>query len=348
MLTTLGLLGLLVGPLSDRPRVEIWTDRADDPYATGQGVRVHFRTEQDAYVTILRIDTDGRVRVLFPREPWEDNFARAGRDYDVPGRDSRDSRDAFFVDDNPGVGYIFAVVAGDAFVYDALESHDHWDYRTIAGGRIHGDPYVAVTDLAERIVPPGYGDWDYDLAPYYVERHYDYPRFLCYDCHSPVTYSSWNPYDYSCVRYRVVVYDDPYYYPYRAYGATRVVFTRPLRPEPRFIFKDRQASDAFVTRVRARPAEDHPRREVDVRGRDVPRPITGDQSHPAQPEPRARPARSVAAPPPPPPAPPPPPPRRAEPRREPPPPKSEPRVEPKRDASKDKAKGGPELKRRKP
>ena len=58
MLTTLGLLGLLVGPLSDRPRVEIWTDRADDPYATGQGVRVHFRTEQDAYVTILRIDTD--------------------------------------------------------------------------------------------------------------------------------------------------------------------------------------------------------------------------------------------------------------------------------------------------
>ena len=94
MLTTLGLLGLLVGPLSDRPRVEIWTDRADDPYATGQGVRVHFRTEQDAYVTILRIDTDGRVRVLFPREPWEDNFARAGRDYDVPGRDSRDSTEA--------------------------------------------------------------------------------------------------------------------------------------------------------------------------------------------------------------------------------------------------------------
>src|SRR5881227_2567959 len=72
MLTTFGLLSLLVGStvVSDRPRVEIWTDRGDDPYASGQGVRVHFRTEQDAYVTILRIDTDGRVRVLFPREPW--------------------------------------------------------------------------------------------------------------------------------------------------------------------------------------------------------------------------------------------------------------------------------------
>src|SRR5437763_1115284 len=189
MLTTFGLLSLLVGSVagpahqpaavSSRPRVEIWTDRGDDPYARGQGVRVHFRTEQDAYVTILRIDTDGRVRMLFPREPWEDNFARGDRDYEVPGRDSRD---AFYIDDSPGVGYIFAVVAGDAFVYDALENHDHWDYRATSDGRVHGDPYVAVTDLAERIVPAGYGDWDYDLAPYYVQRHSDYPRFLCYDC----------------------------------------------------------------------------------------------------------------------------------------------------------------------
>ena len=387
MLTTFGLLSLLVSSAagSDRPRVEVWTDRGDDPYATGQGVRVHFRTEQDAYVTIMRIDTDGRVRVLFPREPWEDNFARGGRDYEVPGRDSRD---AFSIDDYAGVGYIFAVVARDAFVYDALQSHDHWDYRAIADGRIHGDPYVAVTDVAERIVPPGYGDWDYDLAPYYVERHYDYPRFLCYDCHSPVNYSSWSPYDYSCVRFRIVVYDDAYYYPYRTYGATRVVFTRPLRPEPRFIFKDRQASDAFITRVRARPVDDNQRREVGVRSRDrdgtgvvpqppvLPRPrsITGDQSdgerdrdrprerartpdaptqpeqrpRPAQPEGRDRPDRPLppARRPEPPVAAPPPP--RAEPRREAPPPKSEPRVEPKRDAPKEKPRAEPELKRRKP
>ena len=369
MLTTFGLLSLLVGSavVSDRPRVEIWTDRGDDPYASSQGVRVHFRTEQDAYVTILRIDTDGRVRVLFPREPWEDNFARGGRDYEVPGRDSRD---AFYVDDYPGVGYIFAVVAGDAFVYDALESHDHWDYRAIADGRIHGDPYVAVTDLAERIVPPAYGDWDYDLAPYYVQRHYDYPRFLCYDCHSPVNYSSWSPYDYSCVRFRIVVYDDPYYYPYRTYGATRVVFTRPLRPEPRFIFKDRQASDAFVTRVRARPVDDDQRREIGTRGRDPdgtgvvapthveprPRSITGGQSDerdrdrprerrrqpdaPTQPAQRARPAQPERQERPEPP--------RAEPRREAPPPRSEPRVAPKHDVPKDKPRAEPELKRRKP
>src|SRR3989454_12438128 len=136
-------------------------------------------------------------------------------------------------------------------------------------GRVRGDPYVALTDLAQRIVPDGYSDWDYDIAPYYVQQHYDYPRFLCYDCHTYVSYSSWSPYDYTCVRFRIVVFDDPYYYPYRYYGGTRVVFTRPYRPEPRFIFKDRSRTDVFVTRVVQRPANDDRRREVGVSGRDL-------------------------------------------------------------------------------
>jgi Domain of unknown function (DUF4384) len=411
MVATLGLLSLLVatsaGPAPSRPRIELWTDRADDPYASGQGVRIHYRTEQDGYVTILRIDTDGRVRILFPREPWEDNFARGGRDYEVLGPGYRD---AFYVDDYPGIGYVFAVVASDPFEYNALERNDHWDYHEIADDRVHGDPYVAVTDLARRIVPDGYEDWDYDLAPYYVERHYDYPRFLCYDCHSYASYPYWNAYDYSCVRFRIVVYDDPYYYPYR-YGGTQVVFTRPLRPEPRFIFKDRQPSDLFVTRVRERTTDAGQRRDVGVRGRDlggtgiipppnvqprvrrqVPdqrddgdrpdrpdrpdrrdRPDRGDRpdrrdqpdrpDRPDRPDQRPRPDRPDSPqnpdrperrdPPdrrdrPDQPARPAPPERRGEPQREAPPPRSEPRVDSKREPSKDKPRSEPELRRRKP
>src|SRR5437016_8241413 len=276
MFTTLGLLSVLTvadraparAPTSGdyRARIEVWTNRGDDPYGSGQSVRVYFRADQDAYVTVLRVDTDGRVRVLFPREPGEDNFARGGRDYEVlNGSD----RAAFYIDDYPGEGYVFAVTAADPFVYDAIESGDHWDYRVIADGRIRGDPYVALTDLAQRIVPGGYSDWDYDLVPYYVQQRYDYPRFLCYDCHTYVGYPFWVPTDYTCTRFRIVVFDDPYYYPYRYYGGTRVVFTRPLRPEPRFIFKDRQGSEAFVTRVRERPTTGDRRRDVGVRGRDL-------------------------------------------------------------------------------
>jgi hypothetical protein len=278
MLTTLALFASLAGqpaaPVvatrldSDRSRVSVWTDRGDDPYQTGRSARVYVRADRDAYVTILRVDTDGQIRVLFPRDPWEDNFVRGGREFEV--QDTRED-DAFYVDDYPGVGYIFAVASPDPFDYNAITSGDHWDYRVVSDGRVRGDPYVALTDLAQRIVPENDNDWDYDLVPYYVERHYDYPRFLCYDCHSYASYSAWDPYAYSCVRFRIVVFDDPYYYPYRYYGGTRVVFTRPYRPEPRFIFKDRDGAgdDRFVTHARERERPDNDNTRRGVRGVDI-------------------------------------------------------------------------------
>lgn len=294
MFTHIALLSLLaipgphalVAPSSSRPKVEVWTNRGEDPYAAGQAVQVLFQTDRDAYVTVLRVDTDGRVRVLFPRQPWEDNFARGGRVYQIQGTASSAG---FRADDYPGEGYLFAVASADPFTYDPIESDQRWNYDMIAdGGRIRGDPYAALTELAERIVPPGDGDWDYDIAPYYVQQHYDYPRFLCYDCHTYASFRSWNPYAYSCVRFRIVVFDDPYYYPYRSYGGTRVVFRRPLRPEPRFIFRDRRGSDPFVTRVRERPVNDNRRRDVGVRGRDIGG--SGTVPHPNAMTPRERPS----------------------------------------------------------
>ncbi len=263
LLTTVGIAlpprGTALPPA--RPRIEAWTSRGDALYRRGDGVRVYFQADRDAYVTLLRIDTDGRVRVLFPRAPWEDNFARGEREYEVQGLGSHA---AFRIDDEPGMGYVFAVVAADPFDYHAIVSADHWDYRLIADGRVRGDPYVALTELVERIVPPGYADWDYDLIPYYVERHYDYPRFLCYDCHAYARGPSWDPYHWSCVQFRLVIYDDPWYYPYRHRHGTRVVVVRPYRPVPRFVFRDHDGG-RFVTRVRERPVNDDTRRGTRAR-----------------------------------------------------------------------------------
>ena len=70
------------------PHIQLWTDRDDGTvYHRGDRVRVYFRTDEDAYVTLFRVDTDGRVRVLFPADPWDDNFARGGRAYEVRPRD---------------------------------------------------------------------------------------------------------------------------------------------------------------------------------------------------------------------------------------------------------------------
>jgi Domain of unknown function (DUF4384) len=251
--------------LAEPSRIAVWTDRGEEPYASGEAAHVLFRSAADAYVTILRVDTDGRVQVLFPREPWQDNFVRGGREYAITGSHGAV---AFSVDDYPGVGYLFAVAAPDPFVYAAIARGDHWDYRGIADGRVRGDPYVALTELAQRIVPDGYPYWDYDIVPYYVERHYDYPRFLCYDCHSYVSYPFWRPYDFSCPRFRIVTYDDPDYYPSRYSGGAPVVVSRSLRPEPRFVFTDRQGAEPFVTRVRGRAVTAARPPDIAPRGRD--------------------------------------------------------------------------------
>jgi hypothetical protein len=318
MLATLGLiLGLGIGtkPLpidhlrlyrelgrNDRARVSVWLNKTD-PYSRGTRARVYVSTEQDAYLTVLRIDTDGRVRVLFPQEPWDDNWVPGGRSFEV---EDRDGASAFRVDDPPGEGYVFAIASDDRFDYTPiLTERDHWDYRVIADGQVRGDPYVAMTDLAERIVAQG-GEYDYDLAQYDVERHYDYPRFVCYDCHAYAPYYAWNPYGHNCVRFRVVIYDDPYYYPYRYYGGRRVVVVRPRRPQPRYVFVDNDGRRDYVTRIQNRPRRDQegnggggggddqvrPRRGEDVGGRgsvrtpglpDRRRPARDDGSTPSQP-----------------------------------------------------------------
>src|SRR2546428_674261 len=364
MFTNIALLSLAVlststvrGPSLYRPRIELWPNRGDAAvYTRGERVRLYFRLDQDAYVTIFRVDTDGRVRILFPRDPWEDNFARGGRELEVDGNAL--SREGFTIDDYPGVGYLFAVASADPFVYDQIESGEHWDYRVIADGRVRGDPYVAMTDLAQRIVPQGYVDWDYDVISYNVGQHYDYPRFLCYDCHTYVGYPYWDPYFNSCVRFRMVVYDDPWYYPYRYYGGSRTVFVRPYRPQPRFIFKDwgtdRPSREGFVSRERERPVNDNTRRGVTGRdiggGRGPAPPPPGDtprvepgvgerrweprRDEPRRVEPRNEPRSE---------------PRRAEPRNEPrsqPQPRAEPRRDPPRESP--KPRDEPEVRRRKP
>ncbi len=231
--------------------IRVWSDR-EHPYRRGAGARIYLRTEQAGYVTVLRVDTDGRIRTLFPRDPWGNNYARGGRTMALVPASSQ--RESFRVDDDPGVGYLFAVISSAPFEYHDVTRGDYWDFRVIDDGRIQGDPYVALTDLARRIVPRG--NFQYDIAPYYVERHYEYPRFVCYDCHAYARFDEWDPYAASCIPYRMVIYDDPAYYPYRYNQGRNVVVGRPIRPAPRFVFKNADPGREYVTRVRQRESHE--------------------------------------------------------------------------------------------
>jgi hypothetical protein len=102
------------------------------------------------------------------------------------------------------------------------------------------------------------GAYSYDVHEYHVEQRFEYPRFLCYECHSFVRFPAWNPYLQQCTRYRIVRYDSPAYHSVSGYSPTRVVFSRPRQIEPQFIFAERASEQPFITVEAERPERVHP------------------------------------------------------------------------------------------
>lgn len=65
--------------------VEVWTGHSDGEYYEGDNVVIHFRANRDAFVALYSVDTRGRVNLLFPTYPGEDNFVNGGVTYKLPG-----------------------------------------------------------------------------------------------------------------------------------------------------------------------------------------------------------------------------------------------------------------------
>lgn len=254
LLTTVGIAGAEAQEeaVGDVVEARIWMDRGEDPLLQrGDRVRLYYRTSDDAYVAIFHIDTDGVVQLLHPRAPDEDHFVRASRDYRLLFPQSS----YWYVDEFPGKGYFFLVASSVPFDFGGLEYARYergWDLTPV-GRTVYEDPYLAMDDYVATLIP----DWEVvpyglDFISYDVGEHHDYPRFLCYDCHGFRSYSTWNPYTYVCATYRVVIWDDPYFYPAYRYGGTRVVFAQPRRGVPRFEFKERATGEPWSPLVRTR------------------------------------------------------------------------------------------------
>ncbi len=196
-------------PVSQTPYIALSAgDR--DFFTSGDRVQVSFRTATDGYVMVFRVDTDGRIRVLFPRRPGDESYVRGGQTY---------LKDAFVVDEYPGVGYLFAIVSLDRFDYGSWVRDGRWNYNRVAPrGRISGDPYVALVDLEEQLLPRGYGAYAHDVLPYLVASN-------------PAAYSEYRDW---CGTFRVV-YDDPAAYPLFGYPAFGYPAVYAAHPAPLYV-----------------------------------------------------------------------------------------------------------------
>jgi len=151
---------------------------------------------------VLHADPEGRIRVLFPLDPSDDDFVRGGRKVEIRGRSDRD---AFFVDADDGSGTVVAVLSPDALSFDGFVRNDHWDYRSLGptpptSDDQRNDPLASLLDVARRMA--GDSHFEYDVATYVVgdriASRYGYGSdYYGYDSYGFGSYGFGYPYRYS-------------------------------------------------------------------------------------------------------------------------------------------------------
>jgi hypothetical protein len=166
------------------PAVQVWLDE-EARYERGDQARVFARTARDGYLVVLHADTEGRVRVLFPLDPWLDDFVRGGEGIELR---TRGDREAFLVEERDGSGIVLAAWSAEPFRFEAFVRGDHWDYRAIAPEGVRNDPEAALLDIVYTMADGR--RYEYDVAPYLVGRDtYDrYDRSPVY-----VAVDRWKP-----------------------------------------------------------------------------------------------------------------------------------------------------------
>jgi hypothetical protein len=217
----LPLLLSLVVSASDDPPVKVWLNH-DNYFQRGDKARVNVRLAEDGYVLVLRADAEGRVRVVFPLDPSDDNFVRGHETIEVRGRGDRE---AFFVDDREGSGLVLVARSTTPFKFDEFVRGDHWDYRVLDARQAGDDKEAALLDMVQRMTAEG--RFDYDAVTYvvasaraYYDSYYDsyYPHYV-----ADFGYGYGWPY-----RYRYGLYStcyEPFFYdPFLCYDP---IFYRP-------------------------------------------------------------------------------------------------------------------------
>ena len=188
--------------------VEVWTDRGDDAvYQPGDAMQVKVRTNDDAYLLVYEIDSNGKVTELYP---WRraGGMVEAHHTYRLPPEDSNYE---LAVEQATGEGYIVAIASqapfrdlpwylrpadpqgeSNGYVNDH-DSEEGFDQN----GDVIGDPMVAMERIRRRVLtePNDTEAFASSYTTYYVGHEVRYPRYICADCHSAQHWAWWDGFD---------------------------------------------------------------------------------------------------------------------------------------------------------
>ena len=186
------------------PQIDLWLDQVS--YNIGDRIAPHFQSEPGAYVTIVRVTSDGEVRVLYPQHPRDQRqFDRAQLVNDRVPYSSFDRR--FEVYESQGMGFVFAIASYSKFNYGYFTSGNEWSLSHLSSIR-YGDPFEIVRRFADRTLGDG-ADFAMDYVSYEVYNDAPQSRYA-----TRYNYNTYDDYYNSCLSafgYGYTSYCEPYY-----------------------------------------------------------------------------------------------------------------------------------------
>jgi len=169
-----GLAAPAVNPSTNDPPLRVWFNQNGN-YAYADRAKVYAKSAGPGYLVVLRADAAGRVRVLFPLDPADDQRIVAGKKYELKGRGGRE---AFVADDSTGHGTVFAALSDTPFRVDRFARDGHWDLASLSASRgKYDDAETALRGVVEQMKPTG-EKFAYAVATYVVSERYARDRYL--------------------------------------------------------------------------------------------------------------------------------------------------------------------------
>jgi hypothetical protein len=176
----------------------------------GDEIGFRVQADQDGYLVVFNIDTEGFVNLLYPARGERPVTVREGETYLIPD----DSRELLLVEGVTGVEFVFALIVperGDIIRQQLDFMGKANDLPREDRYRIEGDPFIAANIVAGELVR-GISQREgvfLDYTYFFINERVAYPCYMCGECEGQVP-------DPACADYIIASnfdQDGPFRYP---------------------------------------------------------------------------------------------------------------------------------------
>ena len=154
----------------EAPRVRVYIEGPRGA-SFGAAMRVRFEVSENAYVTVVRVDGNGRMTILFPYSRNQRAAARGGQVHYVRNPRVGATNAAFYANDRMS-GYVFALASYAPLDFSRFENRDYdrvggWSAFTLANRGIARRPDVFIDRFAAQVLWDTDTPYDYDVDYYF-------------------------------------------------------------------------------------------------------------------------------------------------------------------------------------